>query len=302
MSWLVFAFSGPVLWGISFHLDKYLVERYFRDTDVAVLLVFTSFIGVSMLPFIWFYQPGTVALPLLSILLIGFSGILYLGAMLFYLQALQTEDVSVVAPLFQASPLFAAALGYVMLGETLSSIQLLGGLFIVGGALLLSWQIDGENTFFKTRLILLMLGCTFALALSSVIFKAFAVSEEFWITTFWTYTGEAVFGFGLLTIARYRRKFLFLFRTSRTALLAINGANELINLGGGVGMRYALTLAPIGLVQAVGSTTTLFVFLFGIILSAFFPRFRTEDLSHRNLARKGMAALLVGAGVMLVNR
>lgn len=302
MSWLVFAFSGPVLWAISFHLDKYLVEQYFQDTDVAVLLVFTAFIGITMLPFIWFYQPGTVALSLSSILLIGFSGVLYLGAMLFYLQALQTEDVSVVASLFQASPLFAAALGYVVLGETLSSLQLLGGLFIVCGALLLSWQIDGENTFFKARLILLMLGCTFALALSSVIFKVFAVREEFWITTFWTYAGEAVFGCGLLTIARYRRQFLSLLRRSRTALLAINGANELINLGGGIGMRYALMLAPIGLVQAVGSTTTLFVFLFGIVLSAFFPHLGTKDLSHRSLARKGIAALLVGAGVLLINR
>ncbi len=302
MSWLVFAFSGPVLWGISFHLDKYLVEQYFKDADVAVLLVFTSFIGVTMLPFIGFYQPGAVALPLSSILLIGFSGILYLCAMLFYLRALQTEDVSVVAPLFQASPLFAAGLGYIVLGETLTPLQLLGGLFIVGGALLLSWRDDGENALFKTRLILLMLACTFALALSSVIFKIFAIREEFWIATFWTYVGEAVFGFALLTIAPYRRQFLTLLRRSRTALLAINGANELINLGGGVGMRYALTLAPIGLVQAIGSTTTLFVFLFGIVLSVVFPRLGGENLSRRDLAQKGVAALLVGAGVMLVNR
>ena len=39
MSWLVFALSGPILWAISTHLDKYLVERYFKDTDVMVLLV-----------------------------------------------------------------------------------------------------------------------------------------------------------------------------------------------------------------------------------------------------------------------
>ena len=52
MSWLVFAFSGPVLWAISTHFDKYLVERYFKHTDVAVLLLFTAFIGVLTLPFI----------------------------------------------------------------------------------------------------------------------------------------------------------------------------------------------------------------------------------------------------------
>ncbi len=36
MSWLLFAFSGPVLWAISVHLDKYLVERFFQDSNVVV--------------------------------------------------------------------------------------------------------------------------------------------------------------------------------------------------------------------------------------------------------------------------
>ena len=39
--------------------------------------------------------------------------------MLLYLQALQTEEASVVAPYFQASPLFGFGLAYLVLGETL---------------------------------------------------------------------------------------------------------------------------------------------------------------------------------------
>ena len=34
MMWLLFAFSGPLLWAVSTHLDKYLVERYFKDSSV----------------------------------------------------------------------------------------------------------------------------------------------------------------------------------------------------------------------------------------------------------------------------
>ena len=47
MSWLFFAFSGPVLWAISVHLDKYIVERFFKESNVAVLLLFTAFIGLA---------------------------------------------------------------------------------------------------------------------------------------------------------------------------------------------------------------------------------------------------------------
>ena len=56
MSWLVYALCGPVLWAISTHLDKYLVERYFKHADVLVLSVFTALLigvrraGASPLP------------------------------------------------------------------------------------------------------------------------------------------------------------------------------------------------------------------------------------------------------------
>src|ERR1700733_255040 len=57
MAWLFFAFSGPVLWAISTHFDKYLVERYFKHNDVAVLLLFTALMGLLTLPFIAYYEP-----------------------------------------------------------------------------------------------------------------------------------------------------------------------------------------------------------------------------------------------------
>ncbi|MHB8622348.1 MAG: EamA family transporter [Sulfuricaulis sp.] len=302
MSWLLFAFSGPILWAISTHLDKYLVERYFKHSSVAVLLVFTSLIGLLALPIIWVYQPGVTALSLPAILVIVLSGLLYMGAMYFYLRALQSEEASVVAPFFQAAPLFGYVLGYIVLGETLSSTQLLGGMLIIAGTLILSVRSEFRKDRYKGRLIVLMLACAFSLALSSVIFKLFAIRNEYWVTTFWTFFGEAVFGFGLLAVASYRRQFFALLRANTVAVLTINGANELINLGGGLGVRYALVLAPLSLVQAIVSTSSLFVFIFGVALSAFFPAFGRENLLARNLMQKGVSAVLVVCGVILINR
>jgi drug/metabolite transporter (DMT)-like permease len=299
MSWLFFALSGPVLWAISTHLDKYLVERFFRQSSVAVLLVFTALAGLAVVPFIWFYEPAAMTLPAQSAGIIVASGVLYMGAMFFYLQALQAEEASVVAPFFQASPLFAYALGYIVLGERLSFTQILGGGAIIGGSLLLSIHPGGGRKV-KTRLIVLMLACALSLALSSLIFKFFAIQDEFWVTTFWTFIGQAIFGGAVLLIASYRRQFNELLRTHTTALLTINASNELINLGGGLGARFALTLAPLSLVQAITSTTTLFVFVFGIVLSIFFPTFGRENLSARELVKKGISAILIAVGVILI--
>ena len=75
-----------------------------------------------------------------------------------------------------------------------------------------------------------------------------------------------------------------------------------INLGGGLANRYALIFAPLSIVQAIGSTTTLFVFAIGVALTMVLPGWSKEDLSPRELIVKGMAALLVAAGVTLVSR
>lgn len=90
-------------------------------------------------------------------------------------------------------------------------------------------------------------------------------------------------------------------KSNTGAMLTINGANELINLGGSLGARYALLLAPLSLVQAISSTTTLFVFLFGVVLTVLLPHLGREDLSPRNLAQKGISAVLVAVGVILVS-
>ena len=83
-------------------------------------------------------------------------------------------------------------------------------------------------------------------------------------------------------------------------MLGINAVNELINLGGNLGARYALLLAPLSLVQAIAGTTTLFVFGFGVLLTLFLPKLGREDLSWHQLLQKGGSAVLITAGVALV--
>ena len=299
--WILFAFSGPILWAASTHIDKYLVEKYFKDSSTAVLMVFTACIGVVMMPFILYFQPTTLSLLLLDILVMIASGCLYMAAMLFYLQAIQSEEASVIAPLFQTTILFTFILGYFILGETLSWTNAIGAVLIVIGALTLSLNTSLRFGKLKLKTLFLMLLCTFILASSTVIFKYFAVQQQFWSVTFWTYVGEAIFGVGILLVPGYFKQFMTLLKINTKAMLAINGANELINLGGGLGVRFASLLAPVVLISAISSTTTLFVFLFGILLTIFLPKIAHEDISKRNLIQKGLAALIVTVGVILAN-
>ena len=298
--WLAFAFSGPLLWAVSTHIDKFLVDKYFRQSDTAVLIVFTAFLGVVALPVIWLFDPRVLALPWTATGVMTLSGILYMGAMLFYLRAIQTEEASVVAPLFQASTLFTFALGALILHELPRWPQMLGAGLVILGAIGLSLDKNMRLGRFKPRLVMLMLTATFVVALSSVVFKFFAVRDEFWSTTFWTFVGEGLFGAAIVAMPKYRRQFITLFRKNPGAVIGVNAANELINLGGGLGVRYASLLAPVALVSAISATTTFFVFLFSILLTLFFPRLGHEDLSARNVIQKAVGGVLIMAGVALI--
>jgi drug/metabolite transporter (DMT)-like permease len=298
--WLLLAFSGPLMWAVSTHIDKFLVDKYFQHSDTAVLMVFTALLGVIALPPIWLFEPKVLALSWTATGVMTLSGVLYMGAMLFYLRAIQTEEASVVAPLFQANTLFTFALGALILHEMPHWPQLLGAGLIILGAVGLSLDRNLRLGSFKPRLVLLMLAATFAVALSSVVFKFFAVQDEFWSTTFWTFVGEGLFGAAILALPQYRRQFMTLFRRNPGAVIGVNAANELINLGGGLGVRYASLLAPVALVSAISATTTFFVFLFAILLTVFFPKIGREELSARNVVQKALGGLLIMAGVVLI--
>jgi uncharacterized membrane protein len=302
MSWLAFALCGPILWAISVHLDKYLVERYFKDADVIVLLIFTALMGLVLMPIIAALVDGVFTRDLTSIVLMTLSGILYMTGITFYLRALQGHDATVVAPFFQSSPLFGYVLAYLILGETLTGTQMLGGALIIVGVLSVSIAGGSRRGRFRWQLAGLMLCCGFIMSMATLIFKAFAIKDEFWATTFWMFAGEALFGAGFLCIGPYRRQFVALLRSNGRALLALNASNELINLGGGLASRYALLFAPLSIVQAIGSTTTLFVFAIGVLLTVLFPGVSRENLSAREFASKGVAAILVALGVTLVSR
>ncbi|WP_213771789.1 DMT family transporter [Bradyrhizobium sp. dw_78] len=302
MSWLLLSFLGPILWAASTHLDKYLVERYFKTSNVGTLLILTACISALALPIIWSLSRTVVDIDAASAACLVTAGALYMAAMLFYLRALQIEDASLVAVFFQAGPLFGYALGYFILDEHLSHSQMAGGLLTICGVAVASLNTRSAGRKFNARLVVLMLACSLVASISSLLFKVVAIHEAFWPSTFWTYAGEALFGLFLLSFRSDRQQFLRLVKSSPGFVISINALNELINLIGSLAMRYALVLAPLSLVQAISSTTTLFVFAFAVILSVFHLTAAQERLDRRELIQKGCAAMLVAAGVALIGR
>src|SRR3989344_1803476 len=141
MNWLIIALLSPALWAASSHIDKYLIEKYFKGRGVGALIIFSSIIGVFVLPFILLFEPKPFNISFAQLILIIFSSVISILAILIYLYALKKDEASIVVPLFQTIPIFAFILGYLFLGEILSHRQIAGGLLIILGGLGLSLDL-----------------------------------------------------------------------------------------------------------------------------------------------------------------
>lgn len=296
------ALVAPILWAATNHIDKYLINKYFRNGGVGSLIIFSSLIGIFVLPFILIIHPAVFSInPILALLIIA-NGSLYVLGLLPYLYALAEDEASIVVPLFQTIPVFSYVLAFFVLGERLASIQIVASLLIILGAITLSLDLNQKKIKFKKKVFWLMFLASFLIALNGLIFKYVAIQENFWTTSFWEYIGFAVLSIILLLFVRsYREQFLLVVKNNKRAVLGWNTTNEVLNIIAKIIMNFATLLAPLALVWVVNGFQPFFVLFFGIIITLFFPRFSKENLLKKHLAQKVIAILIIFIGVYLLN-
>jgi len=306
MHWLVFTIIPPVVFAIANHFDKHLVEKYFKGGGVGSLAIFSALIGLPVFLLIWAFNPDVFGLEPASRLLLILNGAIYICGVIPYIYALEKDEASIVSPLFLLIPVIGYILGYIFLNETLTMIQLVGSLVIMFGALGLTLEITkGEKVKLKLSVLFLMLLSSALLALNRFMFKFIAVEEgvSFWTTAFWEYLGFFLFAvFLFVFIAPYRKQFLEVFRENKKKVLGINAANEVINIIGEISLHFATLIAPLAVVLWISEGfQPMFVLIFAIIITKFFPKWGEEKLEKRHLVQKVLAILVMFVGTYLLS-
>jgi uncharacterized membrane protein len=219
MSMFLLTLVAPALWAVANHLDKIIVRRYFHDASVGAMMVFSALIGVAVLPVAFVLQDQAFAVGVMTPLVIISNGCLYLIGVQLYLMALRVGDASSCVPILQLTPVISFILAYLVLGETLSPNQMLGGVLIVSGALLISFEISsGKRTRWRADILGLMFLASFLHSGQYLLFKVFATQISFWSAMFWESVGFVCFGIFLLVfVESYRRDFLTVFGKHRGA-------------------------------------------------------------------------------------
>lgn len=302
MSWFFIALLAPLLWAFTNHIDKLLLEKYFGDNGVGTLMIFSSMIGIVMLPVFFFINPDIFNIGLQNALILLLGGVIAASVLWLYFEALKDEEASIVVVFYQLIPVFAYLFGYIILGEVLTQLELIAMAVIILGTLVVSVEIDAENNFRLRRKTIYLMTLAAALsAFESVIFKFVAVQEDLWISLFWDNAGLGVVGIMLfIFIAHYRKDFLKTLRSKSFPILSLNGLNEGLYVSGNVLFAYTFLLAPVALVLLMNAYQPLFVFAIGVILTLFFPKLGAESLTIRNISQKLVAIAIVGIGTYLL--
>jgi len=302
MTWFLFTIISPVLNALVNYIDKYLIEKVVEGRGIGSLIIFSALMGLPVALLILIFGPNVFSIHPKNALLIMLNGTFYVAWVLPYLYALKKDEASVVAPLFQLSSIMAFALGFLILGEGINSIQFLGCLLILFGAVGLSLERNLKG--FKVKygvLFLIGISCFF-IALSGVIFKFIALEESFWVTSFWESLGIFLSSLVLLMVKSYRQQFLSVLRRNRGKVVALNVANETIVIVGKITLNYATLLAPVAVVYFVSEGfQPFFVLAYGVLLSIFFPRFVSEGIESRKIIQKLVAVCVMFAGTYLIS-
>lgn len=300
--WIPVGLCAVVLWVTGNIIDKYLIAKYAHDaddqTDVNTLFLFSSlFTALTAVGALIFGEPfnTTVTLMLQGVV----SGLLFGLYLILYLHAIARSELSRIIPIFQSIPIFGFIFAFLLLGETVTLIELCAAAVILSGASILSYH-RGKGTFdFRAPLFILVASA--ALALQETLYKDVAIESGYWTGIFWSCVGLSIFGLVIYAIRpNSRAAFNTIFSTRRWSILTANGANEIVDNAATLVFSFALLLGPIALVQTINAYQPILIFLVAYGAGKCGLHFLEEEMGRRTVYQKIGGITLISIGSLFV--
>ncbi|OHA88418.1 MAG: hypothetical protein A2653_02530 [Candidatus Zambryskibacteria bacterium RIFCSPHIGHO2_01_FULL_43_25] len=302
MNWFFIAILAPILYSAGNYVDKIILNKHFKGSGVGTIVIFSCFLGALTIPIIFFIEPAVFAIPTIKTFIMMLNGGLTVLAVIFYLYAIDEDEISVVVPILQMTPVFGFFISFFLLGETLTFFQIIGSAIIIIGATIISIDISYDgNLGFKKRMLTLASASAFVFALNGTIFKYFALDFGYWQTEFWEYVGIAIVGFLIfIFVKQYRYNFVSAIKNNRYSIIGLNFLAEIIMVSGDLIVNFATLLAPVALVYVVNSFQPVFVYIYGLLFTLFLPKIIKESVSKKQLIQKTLTICMMVVGSVLL--
>ncbi len=294
MLWIIFALLEPILHGFANILDNNFINNLFKRTTT--LIFYASLTNIFFLPIIFLLDfPSMITIKQIPFFIIlGFTSVGYLYP---YYKSLKEDETSIVVSLFSLGKIFVPILAFFFVGEMLTLKQYLGFfIIIISGALL---AINGKNKFRINSSFYWMILCSFILAVEVVVYK-YIFNFMSWGTGFtWASIFSFIFIIPLIFIPKVREDIKLQIKQFKSSFFLFI-LEEFLTFGGSAGLTFAISIASVTLVEVFSSFQPIFVLIYAVLLSKFFPNIFKENISRESIVKKTILFIIMIAGILII--
>lgn len=285
-AYLLFAVNGVV--------DKFLLTRAVKHP-----VAYAFYIGITG-PLTWALAPfGLKFLKPADLFIAIIGGASFVIALYFLYVATQATSVSRLLPVEGGLvPIFTLLLSYLFLHERLNYSQALAFIFLVAGAVLISFE--KESSGWHPKAFGNALAAAFLFALSLTLTKYIFGLTNFVSGLIWTRLGFLAVSLGLLVPRRSRRYIRSAPRQASTGNKFLYYGARLSGGAAGLLQNYAISLGSVTIVNALAGTQYVFLLLLTTLLSKYYPKIIRERATAGIFAQKISAIVLIALGLVLL--
>ena len=296
MSWIYFVILATFMWSITNIIDKYLVDKRIKSP----LIVFIFMRIISIIPVIILIPILNIGVPNLYFLpFIFVSAVLMTLGIIIYYKIVEIEEISVSIPLFQFIPIFTLLMAFSLLGERLASMDYLGFLILILGGFVISIKrVSGLFRIGKVFWFVILASLVFSA--SYVIIKFVLNYVNYWETLIWVWIFGIFTTMPILFSGKIRGKFKYYYSRINRNDWGILFTNTIISILGSASYYFAINIGPISPIQASENIQMIFVFIFALLLTRFYPHILKERFDIRALMQKILGMILIIIGVLLI--
>jgi drug/metabolite transporter (DMT)-like permease len=318
MEWLSLAFLGTISFSVAGVLDKYMLSSYTDDSKAYIVCqVLAS--QLFTIPILLIAGANFVYPQSLIALLFGSLQVI---PSFFYMKALQIEEASKVSAMEYVYPLFVFVGSVLFLGEVLEIRHCAGGLLLLIGTLLISYNKNGSAITGSNSDSLNINGKTskpFFSALSPAIkpfltywiltaayyltLKYLLITIDEWNLYIWSSLGGMVAILPLLGMPSIRSEVKGFFKQGGRAVVALI-SEETFQFLGIIFSIFAYAIGSATMVSSIGALQPIVTLLFIVALGILMPKLAhatQEKTDWCSLKQKGISFIVVVMGIYFVS-
>ena len=306
MNWLILVAIAVIFDALRIFIDNYTSDVYFKGRQAASQKLFFSyfFIIAAIIMFLIF-RPDFSAIPIEIFIFVFIAGLLNSLSGVPYYRALELDDSTNVGIFIQLSPVLYLILGWFLLGDSFSPLQLAAFCVVLAAPLLIVFSTRRRSRQIRLRAMLYALLYVVIDVLGNIIFVKETGTSHLDFTTgiALVFLGKGIGNLLIMAcVPKWRKRFKRVAHSSRGKVFRPLLANGLATLAKDFSYRGALIAAPaVALASAASDAVEpIVIFFLGLVLTLIWPRFGREKLDRRTVLVHLTATIIAVVGIVLM--